>query len=161
MIHDLTITEPAQTNGYVEGNISVDLTVKKLSKLQRFILKAAFGSASNMEFYKVYGSEMHLYNYEILQVYFGFVQERPWLPKTKLKDGKIHREAGGKDFDPDEIGRARYQSASASVSRACKRLEQRYLITRYYGVNCHWAGLKLTESGVAVSRRLAMPWLLP
>jgi hypothetical protein len=166
-----------------------NLTVSKLSQLQRFILKAALGNLWNEaslaepepifeeEANMLNGSEQlrqilrwgllkehfaHLYKTEILEGFFGF--EPRWF------EGKIYAARKGdfhqmrlwllrQRFDRKKIGLAKYQSAAASVIRALHRLEKRGLIELFHGTNRHFSAIKLTESGIAIAERLALPWL--
>jgi hypothetical protein len=56
-------------------------------------------------------------------------------------------EPGSNHFDREEIGRSRYDTAHASLSRAVRRLEARGLATRYTGAGSRWSGLRLTDAG--------------
>ena len=64
-------------------------------------------------------------------------------------------------FDPDAIGRARYNSAQAALRRACSRLEERTLIAARSGYTrglffepYNRAGIGLRETGVIIADKL-------
>jgi hypothetical protein len=158
--------------------MSFNLTVTKLSKLQRFVLKAAVCNRWNRAFMSpdakkiamaaAYGlkpytddSFIDLYKSEIMEGYFDFI---------KLQfPGEIYYAIAGdydqvrnfiigtKRFDPKYLGGEKYQSAHASISRATNRLKARGLITQWVG--SYWSGLRLTEEGVEIAERLARSWL--
>ena len=108
----------------------------KLSRLQRWILYAAFDNRS----VDPAAPKVDLYNHEILAGYFGFPMR--WYDREPL-----HSHPGAHRFDREQIGRERYDAAQASVSRAVKRLEARGLVERYAGAASRWAGLRLTDAG--------------
>lgn len=55
---------------------------------------------------------------------------------------------GAPKFDPEQIGRRRYNAARASLARAVRRLRERNLIRRSA------AGIHLTDAGLPVAERL-------
>jgi hypothetical protein len=127
-----------------------------LSDLQRFVVTEA-------------GKRRRLYYADVLHHFFGFA------PKPSRWGGRVgleyHKQSGGWDrygpewepssweaggelahpgnqrFDPEEIGRNRYRSALASVSRACLRLSARGLVTCLRGSVSHWSGVEITDKG--------------
>jgi hypothetical protein len=56
---------------------------------------------------------------------------------------------GSKIFDPDRIGRAEYNRVMATISRACRRLEARGLITQAAGAFSNWHRVEITDAGRA------------
>jgi len=77
-----------------------------------------------------------LYTGEILEHVFAFEPKHkedycPWGQRNAIK------------FDPEEVGKKRYNSARATVSRATKRLYDRMLIEDSYGV------ITITVEGIA------------
>ena len=112
------------------------MDLAKLSRLQRWILYAAFENRSG----DPDAPKVDLYNHEILAGYFAFPMR--WYDREPL-----HSNPGSHRFDRDQIGRARYDAAQASVSRAVRRMEARGLLKRYVGEVSRWAGLRLTDAG--------------
>lgn len=53
------------------------------------------------------------------------------------------------NFDPDKIGRKKYNSAMASLSRSCARLAARGLVTRCMANFAYIAGVSITDAGRA------------
>lgn len=64
---------------------------------------------------------------------------------------------GSQRFDPDAIGRRRYNAAMASVSRACLRLEKRGLVTCLTAKSSHWAAVEITAEGREVLVKSVIP----
>jgi hypothetical protein len=56
---------------------------------------------------------------------------------------------GGHNFDRETIGRNKYNSTRSKLSKTCRRLQYRGLVTLSYG-NEHvsWSGINLTEEGI-------------
>jgi hypothetical protein len=105
-----------------------------LSDLQRFILVRA-------------ATTERLYYADVLEGFFG------WVPRPATGPG-------GHRFSRREIGEAAYRKAMASLSRACRRLEWRGLVTRLCGQLSHWSAVEITEKGKAclsVNRRAGLP----
>lgn len=109
------------------------MDLAKLSRLQRWILYAAFENRSDAQ-------EVDLYRHEILAGYFDF-------PMRWYDSEPLHSNPGSHRFDREQIGRERYDAAQASISRAVRRLEARGLVERYVGAVSRWAGLRLTDAG--------------
>ncbi|HZZ79829.1 MAG TPA: hypothetical protein VFE62_15025 [Gemmataceae bacterium] len=124
-----------------------------LSKLQRFILV----EASRRE---------RLHHADVLYHFFKFPLGKSFTAVNAAMDYRVGpvtmtsagtpstwgtggtlRAAGGQRFDPDAIGRSKYNSAQASISRACARLEARGLVKRVTGLYSHWAGVEITDKG--------------
>jgi hypothetical protein len=150
-----------------------NLTVTKLSKLQRFILKAAVCNLWNAKSFsasvsdvalassigfKISGNFTHLYKYEIMEGFFGFDPflnpERNMYFATRGEFRHLRR-PGSQLFKPDWIGKEKYQSAHASISRAINRLDSRGFVTQWRGA--YWSGIELTESGIKIAEHLAFP----
>ena len=55
---------------------------------------------------------------------------------------------GSKVFEPEGIGRAKYNTATAAVSRAVLRLQSRGLARCMQGDISHWSGINLTPAGI-------------
>jgi hypothetical protein len=119
--------------------VAVVLTVMglaKLSRLQRWILSAAYENRSS----DPDAAQVDLYYHEIFAGYFGF-------PMRWYGSESLHSKPGSHRFDREQVGRERYGAAHASVSRAVRRLEARGLVERYAGTVIRWAGLRLTDAG--------------
>jgi hypothetical protein len=101
-----------------------------LSDLQRWILRRA-GSVRNVPH---------------ADIMAGFFKMQPKRALQYDKDG-ILRWPGGKYFDPQQIGAARYRAIQATISRACTRLEVRGLVVRLVGYYSHWSGVAITDKG--------------
>src|SRR5579859_4370384 len=94
------------------------MELAKLSRLQRWILFAAYANRSGDS-----TADPDLYYHEILAGYFGF-------PVRWNADKPLHSTTGSHHFDRQAIGRARYHAAQASIGRAVRRLEARGLVER-------------------------------
>jgi hypothetical protein len=110
-----------------------------LSDLQRFLLRRA--------------SEQPYLSYaEVLADYFGWEPRVP-LPRHAGVDPLIPPDdlqgPSTRYFDPDHIGRPRYQRTIAALSRACRRLEARGFVWGVGGRYGHWHGVEITEAGRA------------
>jgi hypothetical protein len=101
-----------------------------LSDLQKFILREAAKKpvATQTTCYDM------LCTYEICIGYYG------WKPYG----GK--RSAADNNFDPDKIGRDKYNSVHVAIKKACDRLEKRGLVERG-GNGRSWTGVFLTDRG--------------
>jgi hypothetical protein len=118
-----------------------------LSPLQRHILAEA-------------GRRRRVFYAEVLEGYFGWEPVRP-LKRYKAGDKEGYpkqrpipreqvgmlRSPGDHYFSRRAIGAARYNSAMASLSRACARLGDRGLVTCLYGTVCRWSGVEITDKG--------------
>jgi hypothetical protein len=113
------------------------MDLAKLSRLQRWILYAAFENRLG----DPGAPEVDLYTHEILAGYFAFPMR--WYDREPL-----HSKPGSHRFDREQIGRERYDAAQASISRTVRRLEARGLVERYVADVSRWAGLRLTDAGV-------------
>lgn len=92
-----------------------------------------------------------LYTYEVLSARFGF----PIRPGVIFVD----RESNNWNFNTRKIGKKKYASACASVSRAFKRLEERGLAQRIQPKNYNWSGIKLTQAGLELAQQLSVKTL--
>jgi hypothetical protein len=119
------------------------MDLAKLSRLQRWILYAAYDNRSG----PAPASQPDLYYHEILAGYFRF-------PVRWYGGEPLHSHPGSHHFDREEIGRARYDAAQASVSRAVRRLETRGLAERYAGAVSRWTGVRLTDAGFEAAPKL-------
>ncbi len=107
-----------------------------LSKLQRFILSKA-------------AHQQRVYYCEILADYFG------WQPLKKFKRGEctptedvgVLTNPGEYFFSRQAIGEREYTRVMATLSRSCRRLEERGLVTRIQGASTHWSGVEIREEG--------------
>ena len=129
-------------NGYNEGKLSSNITVSKLSALQRSILRLALRNriAENRT---DDSSGADCYYSEIMFEHFGFPPERA---------DHLREHPGSPQFDPHAIGERRYASASAAISRAAKRLEARGLVTCVTGWP-GWSGVSLTPTGIQAAKK--------
>ncbi len=133
-------------NGYIVATNTLNLTVSRLSKLQRWILEHAH--QNRLAEHRDGGSRgADLYYAEVLAGFYGFAPVLPVNPDmgTTVRTCCHLCGPGSKRFDPDIIGRARYSAACASLSRAVTRLEYRKLVTVLHGACSHWAGVSLIE----------------
>jgi hypothetical protein len=121
------------------------MDLAKLSRLQRWILYAAWENRLDGD-----DGNADLYYHEILAGYFGF-------PMRWYGDQPRHSHPGSHRFDREEIGRARYDTAQASASRAVRRLTDRGLAERYVGAFSRWSALRLTDAGFAAAPTLERP----
>jgi hypothetical protein len=87
-----------------------------------------------------------LYYGEVLAGFYEFPYEHPKNPEMDMRQFL----RGHQVFKPDLIGRARYSSACAAVSRAVRRLQSRGLAVVLRGRIAHWAGINLTAQGQAL-----------
>ena len=81
---------------------------------------------------------------EVLAAHFGFCAP---APLRGADQGRYH-------FDPETIGRERYASSLASLSRSVSRLRRRGFIEVVHSACGRWAGVNLTESGLALAEQL-------
>lgn len=100
---------------------------KKLSALQQTILRLAHRN-------HLAGKD-RLYYHEILHEHFGFKLE----PEATLD--RQH-------FSRSRIGRKRYASAQASLSRAVRRLRDRGLVEAIAGLYARRVAVRLTKLGI-------------
>jgi hypothetical protein len=129
-----------------------------LSDLQRFIVAEA-------------GRRGRLYYADVLHHFFGFPPSRgalryhkpsdrvgqsgpPAFDPSSWADGGQLAHPGNQKFSPAQVGRQRYHSVCASLSRACLRLQARGLVTCLRGAMSHWAGVELTDKGRELSVKL-------
>ena len=54
---------------------------------------------------------------------------------------------GLQSFSPQEIGEPRYRATMASLSRSCRRLQERGLVTCLVGAGSHWSCVQITDKG--------------
>jgi hypothetical protein len=92
-----------------------------LSDLQQWILRRA-------------ARQGQLYNHEILSGFYG------WRPSRRGPRPEDIR------FSPGLVGQ-RYGSVRAAVSRACRRLEDRGLVTCFTQATRRWAAVAISEAG--------------
>jgi hypothetical protein len=121
------------------------MDVAKLSRLQRWILSAAYGNRSADST----AAELDLYYHEILAGYFGF-------PVRWNADKPLHATTGSHHFDREAIGRGRYHAAQASIGRAVRRLEARGLVERRGATNGQSAGLRIADIAVEAASKLGL-----
>lgn len=123
------------------------MDLAKLSRLQRWILYAAYENRAAVMCEPGASPEADLYYAEVLAGYFGF----PWTHWA----GRSLREARGSHcFDREAIGRSRYDAAQASLSRAVRRLESRGLVERHVAAYSRWAGIRLADGVVEAASKL-------
>ncbi len=115
----------------------------RLSRLQRWILSAAYGNRCA----DPAADDPDLYYHEILAGYFGF-------PVRWNADKPLHLSPGPHHFDRAAIGHARCHAAEVSISRAVRRLEARGLVERREAAHGRWAGLRLADVAVEAASTL-------
>lgn len=125
-------------NGYVDGKLVHNLTVWRLSKLQRWILDHARKNRL-AEHRDATSKGADLYYGEVLAGFYGFACDHP---KNREIETRFFLGAGQR-FEPEVIGRRKYNAACAAVSRAVARLERRGLVGVLHGASSHWAGISL------------------
>jgi hypothetical protein len=125
-------------DGYVEGNNTHDLTASRLSPLQRWILDHAHQNRL-AEHRDDLSRGADLYYKEVLAGFYGFPYEHYANPASD----PLRASLANKRFKPYVIGRQKYNSACAAVSRAVTRLERRGLVVVLHGAYSHWAGVSL------------------
>lgn len=54
---------------------------------------------------------------------------------------------GSQFFSRQQIGEQEYRKVMASISRSCRRLHDRGLVTWIAGEIAHWSGVELTDRG--------------
>ena len=121
------------------------MDLAKLSRLQRWILYAAYGNRSG----EATPADPDLYYHEILAGYFGF-------PVRWNADKPLHATTGSHHFDRQAIGRARYHAAQASIGRAVRRLEARGLVERRGAAFGQSAGLRIADVAVEAAGKLGL-----
>jgi len=99
---------------------------RRFSKLQRFILTRAATA------------DDYLLRSEILAEFWG------WKPVSPIR-GPEGKRAGRFHFSRRQIGEKRYASVMASLSRACRHLQERGLIEQLEGLS--GIGLTITPKG--------------
>jgi len=112
-----------------------------LSDLQRYILDRA-------------GKQRRVYYVEILEGYFG------WAPEYEIGRYSLGRyendhrgevgelvSPGSQHFSRKRIGEKTYRKVMATLSRSCKRLQARGLVTWLCGTYSYWSGVEITEEG--------------
>jgi len=109
--------------------MTTHITVSKLSKLQRKILRLALKGGPDRQ--------VDLFTHEALEGCFGF-------PPRELN----------KRFISTEVG-PHYKSAYASVSRAFSRLAERGLVEQWCSQLRGWTGIRLTEKGRRIAEKLS------
>jgi hypothetical protein len=119
------------------------MDLAKLSRLQRWILYAAYDNRSGDS----PPADLDLYYHEILAGYFGF-------PVRWNADKPLHSGTGAHHFDRQAIGRGRYHAAQASIGRAVRRLEARGLVERRGPACGQSAGLRIADAAVEATSRL-------
>lgn len=126
----------------------------RLSILQKWMLARAMDNRRT-EGRDANSNGADLYNREVLGGFYEFPYSMypnfQGSPQQFLrgKGGVASLGLGYQIFDPDRIGRGRYNAAQAAVSRAAKRLQARGFVECVAGSISHWAGIVLTESGIA------------
>lgn len=175
-VSDSIVTEGVDVTGLHGGRIATQLTAvtstpkmgscKPLSSLQIAILEIASEgrarrAAGEIEHYAEDGrdfdvceyanparyrwhEDVDVYSAQLLHRVWSFEGKRPWS-RARLRFG--HGCPCGPIFDPNAIGRARYNAAKASLSRALRRLEQRALVVVLQASISHWTGIAITDAG--------------
>jgi hypothetical protein len=144
----------------------------KLSKLQKWMLKEAFYNVTQENRALDHKDGADLYAREILGGYFKFPIKWKQEGRTQrelLRDidaeRTVHRESTGmwiasyalnRMFEPERIGRQKYNAACASIYRTFNRLEKRGLVEVWIsrGDTFPWTGVRLTAEGRKVAQLL-------
>ncbi len=123
-----------------------------LSDLQKKLLTMAYERRHQSD-----KCDIDLFTHEALSELYDFEDwKAEWYMQTWQHQEGRGLARGGHHFDVQSIGKNRYSAAHAAVSRAFKRLEQRGLVTRYYGAYSQWTGIKLTDGGLHVAKLLTV-----
>ena len=113
----------------------------KLSKLQRWILLAAL---RNRESGRGLG------------ILTSSTDHAADLSFAEIKSGYYHFRKAKKEFEPrwnfHSTDISNYRAASASISRAVRRLHERCLVQIFDGRN--WAAVRLTDSGIKAAKEM-------
>jgi hypothetical protein len=115
---------------------------RRLSPLQRFILRRT-------------AAQHRLYYAEILADCFGWQPIGPGAALHRHAGDLAH--PGGQRFSRDTIGPAHYHSRHATLSRACRRLVARGLVTWVDNARGRWAAVAITDAGRAWLAAAAAP----
>jgi hypothetical protein len=105
-----------------------------LSPLQEWILREA-------------RQRRRIYSADILAGFFG------WQPSKPMDRHQTGEQAGELKYPADyyfsaiRIGARKHQRTVATVSRSCKRLQERGLVKRVQGTPPRWPGVEITEEG--------------
>jgi hypothetical protein len=139
--------------GFSESVQKVDTSNRlKLSRLQKFVLKAALASLWNRETLCDDNSQLvHLFNFEVLILYFDLPSR--YIYGRSNDDTRWLRDLGGQRFDPNWC--ENYSSAYASLPRSLNRLRDRGLITIWRGMA--YSSITLTEAGLRLAEQLVRP----
>ena len=132
---------------------------RSLSPLQKFILVEALKRRTDPKLRARTLSQTHLedlYFFEVLHGWWGF----PYWRKAFRYDGDFETFmrwvlTQTTHFKPAQIGKNRYQSAVASLSRSIARLERRSLVLIYAHWWLKWTGIDLTPTGYQVAENIA------
>ena len=81
-----------------------------------------------------------LYYSEICSGYFGWTSA----------PGVWRNGVGSQQFSKASIGEAEYSRVQTTISRSCRRLRERGLVTCLQGLHSHWSGVEITETGLEV-----------
>ncbi len=126
------------------------MSPRPLSDLQKKILELALanrikegrGETSN-------GAD--LYTSEILVRVYGFTTV---AYSAETDEARARRLPGHHIIERTIVGRDRYNSAQAAISRATGRLAARGLVSCIRGLYAGWAGVDLTADGIEVAKAL-------
>ena len=69
---------------------------------------------------------------------------------TPTEDVGVLTNPGEYFFSRQAIGEREYNRVMATLSRSCRRLEERGLVTRIQGAMAGWSAVKITEEGKAL-----------
>ena len=105
------------------------------------------GPISSELYEKVVEAKTWLYNAEIFRGYYG------WKPCNSV--AYEEQWFANNLFDPNEIGRTKYNAAHVAVKKACDRLEKRGLVEciRSYSSRS-WAAVVITKKGIDLMAKL-------
>ena len=136
-----------EANGYDVDQLAAVVTVSKLSKLQRCILGLALENRVR-ENRNEDSRGADMYYAEVMVKHFGFKLARSRWTNRRPNVANLRENQGNQCFNREEVGRARYAAAAASISRAAQRLGHRGLVVCLQGAHSRWSGVSLTVEGV-------------
>lgn len=136
---------PESPNGYDKDQFTHVVTVSKLSKLQRCILRLALenrireGRSEDSR-----GSD--LYYSEIKYRVYGFEPQCLRSGNPEYRD--IRHMPGNHQFHHEHAVARQHAAAAAAISRAASRLYARGLVSLLCGSISRWSGVSLTPAGI-------------
>lgn len=105
-----------------------------LSPLQKWILAEA-------------SQRRRVYYADILAGFFGWKPSRPMDRCQAGEQAGELKQPGGHYFSMLSIGIQKYRRTLGTISRSCKRLQERGLVKCVQGTSSHGTGFEITEEG--------------